>query len=59
MTLARILEIPDEIELLSDPSGEAGRNFGVARGFLPDNDNISPYVKLFGMVNPPIITERK
>ena len=33
--------------LFSDPTGEAGRKFGVSRGFRPDDAALSPYVKLF------------
>ena len=47
-TLAELLDVPDdEIELFADPTGEAGRKFGVSRGFRPDDDALSPYVKLF------------
>ena len=45
-TLARLLDLPDEIELLCDPTGEAGRRFGVSRGFMPDAE-LSPFLKLF------------
>ena len=46
-TLAELLDVPDDVELFSDPTGEAGRKFGVSRGFRPDDDALSPYVKLF------------
>ena len=46
-TLADLLDVPDEIELFADPTGEAGRKFGVSRGFRPDDDSLSPFVKLF------------
>jgi len=36
-----------EIELLSDPTGEAGRKFGVSRGFRPDDESLSPFAKQF------------
>ncbi|CAH0370498.1 unnamed protein product [Pelagomonas calceolata] len=45
--LAELLDVPDDVELFSDPTGEAGRKFGVSRGFRPDDDALSPYVKLF------------
>ncbi|VEU44479.1 unnamed protein product [Pseudo-nitzschia multistriata] len=50
--VARLLDFPTggggvEIELLSDPHGEAGRAFGVSRGFRPDDDSLSPFVKQF------------
>lgn len=35
------------IEILSDPTGEAGRKFGVSRGFRPDDPSLSPFVKQF------------
>lgn len=38
------------IELFIDPSGEAGRRFGVGRGWKPDDQDFSPYLKLFGML---------
>jgi len=38
------------VELFVDPLGEAGRKFGVGTGWRPDDDEMSPYVKLFGML---------
>jgi hypothetical protein len=38
------------IELFVDPTGEAGRAFGVGRGWKPDDEGMSPYLKLFGML---------
>jgi hypothetical protein len=49
-SLAAMLELPSEIELLSDPTGAAGRAFGVERGFRPSDDAMSPYLKLFAML---------
>jgi len=64
--LANLLDIPvaeggeeeedNIVELYSDPTGMAGRRFGVSRGFAPDNDNIPPSLKLFCMgigIGPP------
>lgn len=48
--LVGMLELPQEVEILSDPSGAAGRAFGVERGFRPDDDTMSPYLKLFAML---------
>lgn len=48
--LAALLDLPEEVQLLSDPSGAAGRAFGVGRGWLPDEDTVSPFLKLFGML---------
>lgn len=44
--LAELLDLPDEVELFSDSTGEAGRSFGVSRGFRPDDDNIPPSLKV-------------
>ena len=46
-TLAELLDVPGDVELFADPTGEAGRKFGVSRGFRPDDAALSPYVKLF------------
>jgi len=35
--LAELLDVPKSIEILADPTGEAGRRFGVSRGFRPDD----------------------
>ncbi len=48
--LSQLLDLPDRLVLLSDVEGAAGRAFGVGRGWLADRDDISPYVKLFGML---------
>eukprot|EP00967_Tisochrysis_lutea_P138440 scaffold249889_cov22-Tisochrysis_lutea.AAC.1 len=59
--LRELLDLPEELELLSDESGEAGRGFAVGRGWLPDQDSLkigdsglslplSPYFKLLGML---------
>lgn len=44
--LAKLLDLPEEIEILSDPEGEAGRRFGVSRGWRPDDAGLSPLLKL-------------
>ena len=44
--LAELLDLPDEVELLADPTGAAGRRFGCDRGFRPDDAELNPYVKL-------------
>jgi hypothetical protein len=36
--------------LMVDPTGRAGRAFGVGTGWRPDDTEISPYLKLFGML---------
>ena len=48
--LASFLSLPPEVELLSDPSGEAGRRFGVSRGWRPDDAGLNPYLKLYLML---------
>ena len=45
--LAELLDPPDGVELLSDPAGEAGRVFGVSRGWRPDDARVPPALKLF------------
>lgn len=44
--LAEILDLPEAVELFADPAGEAGRRFGVSRGWMPDAD-LPPNLKLF------------
>ncbi|CAM9836066.1 unnamed protein product [Heterosigma akashiwo] len=44
------LGLPAEVTVLCDEFGEAGRSFGCARGWRPDDKEMSPYVKLFGML---------
>jgi len=56
LKLVEILDMPAEIEVFCDPSGDAGRNFGVSRGWRPDDENFTPAMKLFGMgigIGPP------
>jgi len=47
--LAQLTDLPTDIELYSDPLGEAGKKFNCSRGWRPD-DLSNPYVKLFGML---------
>ena len=57
--LAGLLDPPESIEFLSDPSGKAGRSFGVDRGFRPDDDSLSPFAKQFATgigIGPPWMT---
>jgi hypothetical protein len=39
-----------DVTLLVDKNGHAGRKFGVERGWLPETEDISPFLKLFGML---------
>jgi AhpC/TSA antioxidant enzyme len=48
--LQTLTELPDDIELWVDNTGRAGRAFGVERGWLPDNADVNPFLKLFGML---------
>jgi len=48
--LSELVGLPDDVELLADEQGVAGRAFGVCRGWRPDDDGLSPYIKLFGML---------
>lgn len=45
--LAELLGLPAEFELLADPTGFAGRRFGVSRGWRPDDASIPAALKLF------------
>lgn len=38
------------VTLLVDKLGVAGRKFGVGQGWLPENEDVNPYLKLFGML---------
>ncbi len=54
--LADLVDLPCDasegygVTLLVDPLGKAGRAFGVGSGWRPDDTEMSPYVKLFGML---------
>ena len=54
--LADLVDLPCDISsdetvtLMVDPLGKAGLAFGVGRGWRPDDTDMSPYVKLFGML---------
>lgn len=48
--LAEEVDLPSDIELWCDNTGAAGRAFGVERGWLPDNADVNPFLKLFGML---------
>ena len=58
--LAKLVDLPKNVQLLADENGQAANAFGVNRGWLPDTDSIqlrddfnlpiSPYAKLFGML---------
>ncbi|GAX21266.1 hypothetical protein FisN_1Lh095 [Fistulifera solaris] len=48
--LKEVIDLPDSIEIWVDNEGKAGRAFGVERGWLPENDDVNPFLKLFGML---------
>ena len=48
--LVEQVDLPDDIEIWVDNTGKAGRQFGVERGWLPDNRDVNPFLKLFGML---------
>jgi hypothetical protein len=53
LALCKYVDLPvddDQIELWEDNTGAAGRKFGVGTGWLPDNKDVNPFLKLFGML---------
>ena len=44
------LHHPNLVQLFVDPTGQAGRVYGVERGWLPENNDVNPFLKLFGML---------
>merc|ERR1740139_704121 len=57
--LVKMLDLPPDVEVLADPSGEAGRKFGVSRGFRSEDEKMPPFVKLFFLgigIGPPWMT---
>jgi hypothetical protein len=51
LALAEIVDLDtSEVDLFVDNTGEVGRQWGVERGWLPDNDDVNPFLKLFGML---------
>lgn len=48
--LEETIDLPDSIEVWVDNEGKAGRAFGVGRGWLPEDNEINPFLKLFGML---------
>ena len=50
-SLAEQVDLPlDKVDLFVDNKGEAAREWGVERGWLPDNEDVNPFLKLFGML---------
>ena len=50
LALAEQIDLPESIELYCDNTGQAARQFGVERGWLPENEDVNPFLKLFGML---------
>lgn len=50
LALKELVELPDSIEIWVDNTGASGRSFGVERGWLPENKDVNPFLKLFGML---------
>lgn len=54
--LCELVDLPcdasegEGVALMVDNLGTAGRAFGVGTGWRPDDEEMSPYVKLFGML---------
>jgi hypothetical protein len=54
--LADLVDLPCDVstgygvDLMVDPMGSAGKAFGVSQGWRPDDTEMSPFVKLFGML---------
>jgi AhpC/TSA antioxidant enzyme len=55
LKLCQLVDLPinddgSAIEVWVDNKGAAGRAFSVKRGWLPDNTDMNPFLKLFGML---------
>ena len=50
LKLKELVDLPDSIEIWVDNTGESGRKFGAERGWLPENKDVNPFLKLFGML---------
>jgi hypothetical protein len=51
LALADVVDLDKtKVDLFVDNTGEAGKQFGVGRGWLPENDDVNPFLKLFGML---------
>ena len=48
--LCLAIDLPKDIQVWVDNRGELGKRFGVSRGWLADNADLSPFLKLFGML---------
>jgi hypothetical protein len=50
LSLCDAIDLPSDVQVWVDNKGQAGRTFGVGRGWLPENQDINPFLKLFGML---------
>lgn len=51
LAMAEVVDLDTtKLDLFVDNKGTAGREFGVSRGWLPDNEDVNPFLKLFGML---------
>jgi len=51
LALADVVDLDtSKVDLFVDNSGAVGRKWGAGRGWLPDNEDVNPYLKLFGML---------
>jgi hypothetical protein len=49
-TFAEQIDLQPEVQLYSDSLGLAGKAYNVSRGWKPEDKDMNPYVKLFGML---------
>jgi hypothetical protein len=50
-SLAEMVDLPlDQVDIFVDNTGQVAKEWGVERGWLPDNEDVSPFLKLFGML---------
>ncbi len=51
LALADIVDLDTtKVDLFVDNVGAVGKEWGVGRGWLPENEDVNPYLKLFGML---------
>ena len=51
LALADVVDLDTtKVDLFVDNTGVVGKEWGVGRGWLPDDEDVNPYLKLFGML---------
>lgn len=51
LALAELVDLDTtKVDIFVDNTGAVGKEWGVGRGWLPDNEDVNPYFKLFGML---------